>query len=317
MIHFDFDNRYQDELVVGNALSRREGFVWSVIVHVVGVGVLFVLAQLVIPTVEPPQNPPDLAQEVPQQARIVFIEPLMEKPPQQPREQFVLSDRDRRAETPAQPVPQNPLPFSRGNTTDLTEPAPAPSTPGEPEPPTSPPEPIDTRQPEEQLARNTLLPRRPSTTAEPAPAPAPVRTPRPRVLRRAGENPQLYMPRNGLENPQGGDSDLTSSFQFDSKGVDFGSWLRRFRLQVMGNWLPYIPQSAMVFSGHVVLQFYVHKDGSISEMRVLRPSDRDAFRTAAVNAITSSNPTAPLPSEYPADKMLMTVGFFYNELPPD
>ena len=40
MIHFDFDDRYQDELVVGSAISKREGVLVSAAVHAVIVGLL-------------------------------------------------------------------------------------------------------------------------------------------------------------------------------------------------------------------------------------------------------------------------------------
>ena len=33
MIHFDFDNRYQDEQIVGRAISAREAVLLSIIVH--------------------------------------------------------------------------------------------------------------------------------------------------------------------------------------------------------------------------------------------------------------------------------------------
>jgi hypothetical protein len=33
LIHFDFDDRYEDELVVGSAISKREGVLVSIIVH--------------------------------------------------------------------------------------------------------------------------------------------------------------------------------------------------------------------------------------------------------------------------------------------
>ena len=43
MIHFDIDNRYQDEQIVGSAISRREGVMFSVVSHV-----LFVLAIILV-----------------------------------------------------------------------------------------------------------------------------------------------------------------------------------------------------------------------------------------------------------------------------
>jgi hypothetical protein len=54
----------------------------------------------------------------------------------------------------------------------------------------------------------------------------------------------------------------------------------------------------------------------ISDVTVIRPSEIESFNTAAVNALLASNPTAPLPPEYPDDKAHFTVTFYYNESPP-
>jgi hypothetical protein len=40
-----------------------------------------------------------------------------------------------------------------------------------------------------------------------------------------------------------------------------------------------------------------------------------AFNSAAFGALATSNPTAPLPPEYPSEKAFFTVTFFYNEEP--
>jgi TonB family protein len=72
----------------------------------------------------------------------------------------------------------------------------------------------------------------------------------------------------------------------------------------------------MVLKGHVVLTFNVHKSGAISELTVQGPSEVEAFNHAAYNALAASNPTQPLPPEYPSEKAFFTVTFFYNETPP-
>ena len=48
---------------------------------------------------------------------------------------------------------------------------------------------------------------------------------------------------------------------------------------------------------------------------VTKPSSVDAFTRSAHNAILTSNPTTPLPPEYPDDKAFFTVTFFFNEDP--
>lgn len=84
--------------------------------------------------------------------------------------------------------------------------------------------------------------------------------------------------------------------------------------QVKRNW--FIPYAAMSFRGHVVVTFNVHRDGPITDVTVAGPSSVEAFNSAAFNAILGSNPTTPLPPEYPSDKAFFTVTFYYNEQPP-
>jgi TonB family protein len=77
-----------------------------------------------------------------------------------------------------------------------------------------------------------------------------------------------------------------------------------------------MPQAAAMYKGHVVVTFNVHKDGGISDLVVIGPCPIDSFNTAAFGALKASNPTEPLPPEYPSDKAFFTVTFFYNEVPP-
>jgi TonB family protein len=86
---------------------------------------------------------------------------------------------------------------------------------------------------------------------------------------------------------------------------------------VEGNWGPLIPQAIMWNQGHVVITFNVHKDGRITDVDVVAPSHVPGFNAAAHGAISASNPTTPLPPEYPIAKAFFTVTFYYNERPPN
>ena len=96
------------------------------------------------------------------------------------------------------------------------------------------------------------------------------------------------------------ETEQSADIQFDSKGVDFGPWLRRFMAQVKRNWI--VPQAAMALQGRVVIQFYVLRNGTITDLQVVQPSPMQPFTTSAFNALKLSNPTAPLPPEYPDDR---------------
>ena len=241
--------------------------------------------------------------------RFVFVQPRVDLQALKPPPRADLSDADRQAQARERaPQPQNPLPFSQGNSAERVEATPqeqarGPDTPVKPD--TQPPGP----EPQEQIAR-TLPPadtgaRRSPSTSRPAPG----------ALGDALRNLERYVQNETFNNPQGGLTDPGATIQFDTKGVEFGPWLRRFIAQVRRNC--FVPYAAMTFRGRVVLQFNIHKDGRITEIAVVAPSDINAFNLAANNAILGSNPTEPLPPEYPEPKAFFTVTFYYNENPPN
>ena len=321
MIHFDFDDRYQDELIVGSAISRREAVLLSVVFHAL-LGLFFMFGPQIPVVRELFQRNPEELQALREAARppredrtFVFVQPRVDLEAQRPPERGEASDRDRTAQAPERAEnPTNPLPFSRGNTRERIEAAemerargpesPAPPSPGEAAEPSQPSsgEPAE-RLPASEGGRLTV----------PRDAPRQARAGS-GALGEALRNLQRYVQEGNFDN-QGGEGGQFGPFiQFDTKGVEFGPWVRRFVAQVKRNW--FIPYAAMTMRGHVVLQFNVHKDGRITDVAIVGPSSIEAFNNAAQNAILTSNPTAPLPPEYPSDRAFFTVTFFYNEEPP-
>jgi TonB family protein len=315
LIHFDFEDRYQDELVVGSALSAREAVMVSIIIHLLLIIWFQFGPDLHLFEASPEELEARRQQILRQQEqerddrRFVFVQPRVDLQALKPPPRADLSDADRQAQARERaPKPQNPLPFSQGNSAERVEAVPqeqarGPDTPVKPD--TQPPGP----EPQEQVAR-TLPPadtgaRRSPTTSRPAPG----------ALGDALRNLERYVQNETFNNPQGGLTDPGATIQFDTKGVEFGPWLRRFIAQVRRNW--FVPYAAMTFRGRVVLQFNIHKDGRITDIAVVGPSDINSFNLAANNAILGSNPTEPLPPEYPEPKAFFTVTFYYNENPPN
>ncbi len=109
------------------------------------------------------------------------------------------------------------------------------------------------------------------------------------------------------------EQDSEPSVQFDTKGVEFGPWLRSFTAQIRREWL--IPVTAMSQKGHVVITFFVEKDGLITDVNILRPSAVAAFNDSSLYALKTSSPTQPLPAAYPDDRVFFTITFFFNEKP--
>lgn len=285
-------------------MSRREAVLLSVVTHGLAVALLLFGGRLAFFQPSPEElerRRQELAElERNRQARFVFVEPrvdIQSTPP--PRAD--LSDVDRRATTTERaPTPANPMPLSRGNSPELTESveterARGPETPPEPTP--AQPQPEAPRLPQADRGAN-----RP-----------PIETPKAAsgALGEALRNLQRYVQNQTFHNPQGGQTDPGTAIQFDTKGVEFGPWIRRFVAQVRRNW--FVPQAAWAFRGRVVLQFNIHRDGRITDVVVVQPSEIDAFNRASYNAIIGSSPTEPLPPEYPEEKAFFTVTFSYNE----
>jgi TonB family protein len=321
-MYFDFEDYRPDITPVGRAISWREGVLLSIIVHLVGT-IVILLAPRLFPFDVEAARARQLAveqQEKREAPRFVFVQPRVDKPAPKAPPKAEASDQDREARSVERAKePQNPLPFSRGNTPERVEqmdqqtargqgpqPDPAAGQQARVEPQPDQPQPDNQRLPESQSALQLPTNRQPQNGLG---GRAPLSG---GSLGDALRNLQRYVQRDQFENAQGGGA-FGPAIQFDTKGVEFGPWIRRFIAQVKGNWL--IPFAAMSMKGHVVITFNVWKDGRITDLTVVGPSSIGAFNTAAFGALASSNPTAALPPEYPADKAFFTVTFFYNEEP--
>jgi TonB family protein len=306
-MYFDFEDRYVDYQPVGGGIRRWDGVLLSVLGHVlIGLVALFAPA-LPIFQIDPnaqAATPPQPERERP---RFVYVQPRLDMEAERAPELSEESDKNRvaRAERPS-PAPRNPLPFARGNSTNRVEAAPEERAKGEgpaPEPNTEPPAP--------DIVERVPVP--PSTAR--AEVPVPQNRPRPPQGGSLGEalrNLQKYVDKESFSNDQGQAQNL-GPLQFDTKGVEFGPWIRRFVAQVRRNW--FVPMAAMSLRGRVVLTFYVHRNGALTDVQIIQPSSVESFNIAARNALLASNPTEPLPPEYPDDKAFFTVTFYYNESP--
>ena len=322
-MYFDLDDYHPDITPVGRAISWREGVLLSIIFH---------LALIIFILLFPRFFPEDKAararqllalqqQQESEHPRFVFVSPRNDRAAPKAPPRAEPSDKDRMAMAPQRaPQPTNPLPFSRGNSFERVE-----------TPPAAPPERARGQGPTPDPAQGQQAQAQtPEVKAPDSQSNLQFQAPKQEArnnnaangrsslgggnLGDALRNLQRYVPREQFDNPGGNGGQFGPEIQFDTKGVEFGPWIRRFIAQVKRNW--FIPYAAMSQKGHVVITFNVHKDGSITDLAVVGPSPIDPFNNAAYGALSSSNPTVPLPPEYPSEKAFFTVTFFYNESPP-
>lgn len=320
-MYFEIEDGHPDITPVGSAMSWREGLLLSLVFHVLFFAFLVFTPSLFEVNEEAIRERQAAMEKKPDEPmRFVFVQPRLDTPAPKPPERAEPSDLDRQSRSP-EPRLENPLPSSRGNTSERVErsqnevargrgptPDPAAGQRAQVEQPPAPPA------PEDQMR----LPESQSALQIPTPQPQAQPGTQGRALNQGGSlgdalrNLQRYVQRDNFDNSQGGGA-FGPAIQFDTKGVEFGPWIRRFIAQVKRNWL--IPYAAMSMRGRVVVTFNVHKDGTITDLAVVNASPIDAFNNAAYGALASSNPTAALPPEYPADRAFFTVTFFYNEEP--
>ena len=317
-MYFDFEDYRPDINPVGSAISLREGILISIILHM-AVVILMIASPRLFPFEPSEVRANELAMREDRDEsppRFVYVEPLVDRKAPAPPERGEASDQDRMARAPERALtPSNPMPFSRGNSPERVEEADREVARGR----GAAPEPAE-QQAEDQLERGLKLPEQQAALRMPSLGPpqtrneAARRAPPGGSLGEALRNLGRYVQTDQFENPGGGTGAFGPAIQFDTKGVEFGPWIRRFIAQVKGNWL--IPLAAMSMKGHVVLTFNVHRNGFITDLAVVQPCPIEAFNYAAYGALAASNPTQPLPPEYPADQAFFTVTFFYNESPP-
>lgn len=312
-MYIDFEDQHPDTPRVEAALSVREGILISIIVHLLVLIAILLLPDLMPKSVRP--APVSAVNRAPREnPRFVFMQPPVDISKPQPRPDVEASDQDRRLSTIAPPPkPENPLPFVRGNSREREMADIAPPSRGN-APEASVAQGSPNVEAEGQMAANDpsrSMMRLPDTpNAAPGLRLGDVGTKG--ALGNALRNLQRYVQQQSFDNPTGS-GDSQGLIQFDSKGVDFGPWLRRFVAQVKRNW--FVPQAAMIMKGHVVITFNIHRNGAITDIEVKKPSSIESFNLAAVNALMSSNPTQPLPAEYPSETAFFTVTFLYNEDP--
>ena len=117
-------------------------------------------------------------------------------------------------------------------------------------------------------------------------------------LGEALRNLQRYVDRESFDNPQGG-GQFGPELQFDTKGVEFGPWVRRFIAQVRRNWIPMIPYSAMSLRGHVVITFNVHRNGLLTDVTVVGPSQYRCVQLGGVRLVEGHQPDAAAAGRVP------------------
>jgi protein TonB len=189
-----------------------------------------------------------------------------------------------------------PLPQGGGGTPDAPPPAPAPSPPDQGAAPEPPPDVIKPPTPERPKERNGLP--EPSTTPRKQPTPRPKVTPAPGTGVALGAGTGSQTP--GLE------------FAPPGPGVPGGTdrhgdyYLAGVQQKIWMIWNQRIHDDV---GRTVKVQFTIHKDGSLTDVRVVESSGGALLDLAAQRAVQSAAPFAPFPNNYGQERITIQAAF--------
>jgi TonB family protein len=101
----------------------------------------------------------------------------------------------------------------------------------------------------------------------------------------------------------------------DTRGVDFGPYIKQVVKSTNGAWMKVIPESArppQSKQGRVGIRFKIDPMGRVSGMLLENPSGDIGLDRAAWGGITGASPYPPLPAEFTGPYLELRFGFFYN-----
>jgi protein TonB len=103
-------------------------------------------------------------------------------------------------------------------------------------------------------------------------------------------------------------------FSGPGAGGDFGSrfayYVEAVQRRVSSNWIQSTVDPSVRFAPRAVVTFDILRNGTITNVQILKSSSNSSVDNSAVRAIVGSNPVNPLPNEYSGNKV--SVEFWFD-----
>jgi TonB family protein len=295
-------------------LDRRQGFLISATVHLI---ILTLLAREPEKAAKPAPNPSPSAGAAAEPPRRVLLvdprlaqrllrpQPLPPPPPPPPR-----TGRDRISIGPPSTERAQRLDLRRDQ--DITSQPAGPVGPPKSGLPSPPPEVAEERPSAARPRGDDPGTHGPGVSTLPRGITQPrAGTPDERSIGRSLRDLDRRLGQMGTGVVEGGAGRQMGPLFFDPEGADFTGWINHFKNEVYRNWV--VPQAVLFgYRGHVDFEFWVERDGRLTELKLLKSSGTPALDRAAQNALTGSR-LLGLPSDFAPSRIRMQVTFYYNE----
>ncbi len=244
----------------------------------------------------PPQVHPLVDNEPPQ----VFVEvnPSSTTPP--PKNAKYYSDQNSRAANPNANADSN-TPKISGTQTHIvkTEDVPRPQPTHAATPP-SPPAPRTEPQPEAAKKSETpgeLAMAKPDTKLRPETLQPDVEQPRPRTIAEAQARQAMTIVGEAMKQ-DGGTRQIALTSSLDAIGTSFGAYNKALIAAISARWFALLEHQPLTrASGKVVVEFYLHDDGRVSDVSVVENTVGELLGALCQRAIIDPQPYAPWTSD--------------------
>jgi hypothetical protein len=104
---------------------------------------------------------------------------------------------------------------------------------------------------------------------------------------------------------------LDGDFTLSTYEWNFAPWMRRFANDLHRGWIAPYAYRLGIISGHTKILLVVERDGRPSRMEVLEENGHESLHTASIAALQAFAPYAPLPPDFPDDRLEITLGLYY------
>lgn len=101
----------------------------------------------------------------------------------------------------------------------------------------------------------------------------------------------------------------------DTRGVDFGAYLRQTLQTIKRSWINLLPEEARppyLLQGETLIRFTINPDGKIAAMHLDGGTHQVKFDRAAWGAITGVGQFSPLPKEFTGPSLELRIHFIVN-----
>lgn len=105
-------------------------------------------------------------------------------------------------------------------------------------------------------------------------------------------------------------------YAFSTRAWDYEPYWVHMRAKLYAAWNPPVAytQYGIIQGGSTIVRVTVHKDGTISDAKILQTDGHESLHRSSLAAMLGAAPFRPLPEDFPDPELVVTVRFVY--MPP-